>query len=310
MALNPAVIVDQRVVARPDFSFVDWCRVLLGVVRGISDKNLSMISAGIAFFASLALFPAITAMISLYGYVSDPLIVQDNLTMLAPFLPEQVYTLVDDRVTELVTARRSTLGLASLISLLLALWSAQAGISSMISGLNAIMHETQDRNFFVNLLVSYLLTLLLILGTILALVAVVILPVVMAFIPFDTLVVTFINIARWVIALLSLTLAIGALYRFGPNRRYRLPVYTFGTLVATGLWIGVSTSFSIYLSNFSNYDEIYGALGTVVVLLMWFYLSAFAVLIGAELNAAIEEYAVGIIRKRASQGQDDVGPAT
>ncbi len=299
MPFNPTVSINNLVLNRDKFALRDWLRIAQRVVKGISEKNLSMMAAGIAFFAMLALFPGIAATVSLYGYFADPVVVKDNLAVISPILPEEVFTLVDARVTQLITAGRQTLGIASLVSVLLASWSARAGITAMISGLNAICREKDTRNFIWGMIVAYGLTLLLICVVLVALATVVVVPAVLAFVPIGEQKVLVIMGLRWAVALSAVMLGIGALYRFGPSRRTRrLPWITIGALVAAGLWIVVSLLFSLYLSNFSNYDEVYGSLGAVIALLMWFYLSAFVVLLGAELNAEIEAHAVTVIRDR------------
>lgn len=294
MALNPKISINSLVMNRRKFSPSDWRAILMRVGKGIGEKNLSMMAAGIAFFSMLALFPAIAATISIYGYMSDPIVVRENLLVFESIMPDQVYQLLDSRVTQLITGRRTTLGIASIVSVLLATWSARAGITAMIAGLNVICREDNTRNFVMNLLVAYCLTLLLITGALLALASVVIIPTIMAYVPLGELASATINTLRWTVAISSVTIAIGALYKFGPSRRRRMPLITLGTIVAALLWITVSTAFSVYLSNFSNYDEVYGPLGAVVVLLIWFYLSAFVVLLGAELNAEIEEHAIHV----------------
>ncbi|MEO0915327.1 MAG: YihY/virulence factor BrkB family protein, partial [Pseudomonadota bacterium] len=202
-------------------------------------------AAGIAFFAMLALFPGLTATISIYGYFSDPSVVKDNLGLLGPVLPEQVFELVNERVTLLITTERQALGLASLVSSLLATWSARAGITALISGLNVICREENTRNFVWNLVVAYALTLLLILVALLTLATVVVIPTIMAFVPLGPQEKALVGLVRWGVALTSVTLGIGALYRFGPSRRTRrLPWITVGTLFAVALWVIVSILFS------------------------------------------------------------------
>ncbi len=299
MPLNSRVTINQLVLNRDKFAWNDWWKIWQRIGQGIGDKNLSMMAAGIAFFAMLALFPGITATISIYGYFANPIVVQENIGLLRPILPTEVFDLVNSRVTLLITAERQTLGVASIVSLLLATWSARAGITAMISGLNVICRESNTRNFVWNMMVAYALTLLLILVSLLTLATVVVIPTIMAFVPLGPGSTIAVGILRWGVALSSVTLGIGALYRFGPSRRTRrLPWITLGTLFAVSLWVIVSVLFSFYLSNFGNYNEVYGSLGAVVSLLMWFYLSAFVVLLGAELNAEIEEHAISVIRSR------------
>ncbi|QHQ36619.1 YihY/virulence factor BrkB family protein [Algicella marina] len=299
MPFNSKVTINHLVLQRDKFAFRDWLSIMMRVGNGIGEKNLSMMAAGIAFFAMLALFPGLTATISVYGYFADPVVVQDNISLLRPVLPEEVYALVDQRVTALVTSERTTLGLASLVSSLLATWSARAGVTAMISGLNVICREENTRNFIWNMVVAYGLTLLMLVVVLMTLATVVVVPTIMALVPHGDDSKLLIDVIRWLVALMSVTIGIGALYHFGPSRRSRrLPWLTIGSVFAVLMWIVVSTLFSIYLRNFGNYNEVYGSLGAVVALLMWFYLSAFVVLLGAELNAEIEDHAIDVIRER------------
>lgn len=303
--LNPNVSVGTLVYRRDGFGFGDWFAIVGRVVVGVGTKRLSLMAAGVAFFAMLALFPAIAATISLFGYVSDPVVVQDNMQLIRPILPEQVFTLINQQVISVVSARRDALGLASVVSLLLATWSARAGVGAVIMGLNAIGHEVEERNFFLNLVVAYGLTLLLILVTLVAITAVVVLPTILAFFPLGWAGGTPIDILRWAVTLITVVMGIGALYRFGPSRRYRrMPYITLGNILASMLWILGSVLFSLYLSNFAHYNQLYGSLGAVIALLMWFYVSAFVVLLGAEVNAEIEAHAVTLIRAKHPQLPD------
>lgn len=289
---------------RKRFSATDWLAVFKGVVVGIGRHNHSMMAAGIAFFAMLALFPAIGATVSIYGYVSDPSVVLKDLEYIGSVLPEQVQEILLGRVERLISGERTALGLASLISVLLAVWSARSGVTATIAALEVICGKGAGRNFFVNLLVSYTLTLMLIVGAIIVLATVVILPTVMAFVPLGGWTGLWIDILRWSVSLIAVTLAIGLLYRYGPSRnKDRWPVLTIGCVLASLLWIAGSAMLSLYLGNFAHYDEIYGSLGAVVALLVWFYVSSLVMLVGAELNMQIEI----AVQRRAPQEHPDPG---
>ena len=300
--LNKNVTIATLVFHRDKFNLGDWRRILAQVAIGIGEKKLSLIAAGVAFFAMLALFPAITAVISIFGYVADPAVVQENMALVEPVVPQDVYALVNQQVTKLVTAESQALGLASILSLLLAIWSARAGITAMMAGLNLICREQDTRNFFWSLIVAYSLTVLLIGVTLIAIASVVIVPTILSFFPLGGIGAILIDVLRWALAVLAVVVGIGALYRYGPSRStQRLPIITMGNVLASLAWIAVSVLFSIYLGNFANYNQVYGSLGAVIALLMWFYLSAFVVLLGAELNAEIEDHAISVIRKRHPQ---------
>ncbi len=295
--LNADVRVNGHAVRRGPFSARDWFGVSRSVVRGAGDKRLSLIAAGIAFFAMLALFPAIAAVIAVFGYISDPTAIRETLTIAEPVLPAPVHALLSQQIEALLSAGRSTLGAASVAGVLLAIWSARAGVSAMIGGLGLIGHEKAPRNFFWGLLVAYLLTMMLIAVSLVALASVVVIPAILAFFPLGGWNGAVLDLLRWAIALASVAIGIGTLYRYGPAPSGdRAPVITYGNLLASLLWVAVSAAFSTYLSNFGSYNQIYGSLGAVIALLMWFYLSAFVVLLGAELNAVIEARGASAIR--------------
>ena len=297
--LNPKVRISAIVFRREAFTFGDWRTVLGRVVQQIGDKQVSLIAAGVAFFAMLALFPAITATISIFGYLSDPVAVRETLDLVEPVIPRDVFRLVDAQVIKLVYAERGALGVASLISLFFAIWSARAGILAMIQGLNVLTRHLRPRNFLWELAVAYMLTMVLIAVTLIAVASVIVIPALLAFFPLGGYAGLIVDVLRWALAVVAVLVGIGMLYRYGPSRRHRrFSVVTIGSVLAALLWILASVCFSIYLANFSSYNQVYGSLGAVIALLMWFYLSAFVVLIGGALNAEIEARAIEIIRSR------------
>lgn len=296
--LNPVVHLDTMVFRRPRFGLRDWWRVIALVFQGIGEKRLSLLSAGVAFFGLLALFPALTAFIGLFGYVSDPVAVRENLVMLDTVVPADVLALIEREVDQLISARRSTLGVASIVSIVLATVSTRAGVNALMMGLSLIGHAKGMRNFFVNMLVAYSLTLMLILVALVALTMLVVVPTVLALFPVVVDSQTTIQALRWGITMTTVGLAVGVLYRFGPARRAkRAGVLSVGNIVATLLWVLASVLFSLYLSTFANYSQVYGPLGAVIALMMWLYVSAFVVLLGAELNAEMEAHAGELIRR-------------
>jgi len=255
---------------------------------GLNDSNLGLISAGIAFYGMLAIFPTVAAIIAIWGFFADPGAVREQLETMRGLIPGDAYDIIDQQITSLITANSSTLGWATAISLSAALWSSRAGVAALIRGLNAIYRE-KNRVGLRQITTAFGVTFLLIGVALVALLSVVILPIVLAVLPLGPITALLIASVRWVVALAVVIGGIGVLYRFGPNRRKaRVPWLTPGALVAVVIWGVISYGFSYYLSNFGRYNEIYGALGAVIALLMWLYLSAFSVLLGAALNAELE----------------------
>lgn len=252
--------------------------------------NLSLIAAGVGFFAMLALFPTLAAIVLLWSWVADPGQINALLDLADEVVPPEVYQIIANQVAGIINAGSSgKVGTATLVSLLVALWSARAGVSALIRGLNAAYDIGHRQNIWRRYMADLGVTLTLCGLTFVAIAAVVVAPLIIAVLPLGPWVAVVAEIARWVVGIGVVMVALGIVYRFGPNRRGRRPKWiTPGAVVATLLWMVVSIAFGVYLHNFAHYNEVYGSLGAAVALLMWFYLSAYVVLMGGCLNAAIE----------------------
>jgi membrane protein len=279
-----------RQAMRPaEFSQAAWKGILWRTWLGIGEDNLSIIAAGVAFFAVFAVFPAFAALIALYGLVADPAQVSATLDIAEPVLPPDVFTIFADQVDQLVGAEQSTLGIATLISFALALWSARLGVMALVQGLNVVYGEVDTRNIVVQYLFSLLLTFVLILFSIVSLLAVVAVPAVLRFVELGALGATLAQIAPPVILGFAVILVIGGLYRYAPSRSpARKRWITPGAVIATILWVIVSLGLSFYFGRFTNFNQTYGSLGAVIALMFWLYASAYVVLLGAEVNSQME----------------------
>jgi membrane protein len=271
------------------FSWGGWRQVLLRTWRGVSSDRVALVAAGCAFWATLALFPAISMLISLYGLAFDPATVEPQLEVLRGLLPPAAFSLIADRVHTLVTHPRGSLGVSLLIGTGLALWSASAATKSMLSALNLAYEQQEQRGFFRFQVIGLLITLGTIVSAILAVALLVFLPAVIDFFGMDAHARVLLRVGSWGMLLVFVGLALSLLYRFGPSRRReRWHWVTAGSLVATPLWLAASALLSVYVTHIASYDATYGPLGAVVGVMMWFWVSAYAVLLGAELNAALE----------------------
>ena len=279
-----------RDVGRPGrFDAGAWRRILWRVWDGLGRDHLSIMSAGVAFFGVLAIFPAIAALIALYGLVADPSEVAQSLQSAKPLLPPDVFAMIEDQVGQIVAAGQSKLGIASLVSLVLALWSARAGVTALMEGLNVVYNETDTRSLVAQYLASLMLTLLLIVVAIGALLAVVAVPALLHFSDFGWVGTVLAQVTPLLILGVAVVFVIGGLYRYGPHRALaRKRWVSVGALVATVGWVLVSLALSVYVSRFADFNQTYGSLGAIVGLLFWLYASAFVVLIGAEINAQME----------------------
>lgn len=254
----------------------------------IAETNMPLVSAGVAFFAMLSLFPALAALIAILGLVSDPNVVVAQIEEVRALLPHDVYEIVNRQVVSLVSANPDTLGWAGIVSLLAALWSARAGVGAVMIGLNAVQDE-RNRTTARHYARALLLTVALVGVGIVALLTVVVAPVVLSFLPLGTLGNFVAETVRWTVAVLVLLGGLSVLYRFGPNRRHRrYRLVTPGSLFAVLSWAVVSVGFSFYVANFGRYNQIYGSIGAVIAMMIWMWISAFLVLLGAALNAQID----------------------
>lgn len=252
-------------------------------------KHVNLIAAGVAFFGMFAVFPGIAAVIAIFGLVADPMVVTEQLALMENIIPADAYDLFSGQIQRLLVAQSRTLGWATMVSIFLALWSSRAGVSALMGGLTAIAGRP-PRNGFVQAVVALGLTICLVFLAIVAMLAVVIAPVVLAFLPISGSTAWLLEGLRWLIALGVLFLALGLLYRFGPTRSgQRGRWFTVGAAVVVILWIGASAGLSFYLTNFGSYNEVYGSIGAVIGLLLWLYISAYLILLGAALNAQIHK---------------------
>jgi len=271
-----------------------WGRILLNVYTETNRDSVSVMAAGVAFWTFLSIFPAMSALISVYGLVSDPAVIATHFASLAGVLPQSALELVGEQMGRLISAPPQALGLGLLISLLLALWYSMSGTGTLMQALTVAYEEEDTRSILAYYAQSAALTIGIAAFGLLSLFLVAIVPAVLELVPFPKGLRDLIGLVRWPILAVLLILALGAIYRFAPSRQHPCwHLFSAGTIAAATLWLAGSVGFSYYVANFSSYDKTYGSLGTVVVLLMWLYLSSFIVLVGAELNAEIEQARAG-----------------
>jgi membrane protein len=266
-----------------------WKDILFRVFSQIKEDKLSMIAAGVAFYALLALFPALIAMVAIYGLVFNPADVETHVASLTGMLPQEAADILLTQLHDLVTKSGESLGIGAVLGVLIALWSASAGIRTLMEALNVAYDEEEKRGFFAFYGTAILLTLAAIIGAILAIATVIILPMVVKFLGLGSFVEGLISFARWPILAIAFIVGLAIMYRYGPSREEpKWRWVSWGAVIATVLWIIGSALFSLYVSSFADYNETYGSVGAVVILLTWFLLTSYAVLIGAEINAEME----------------------
>jgi membrane protein len=258
------------------------------VLREMATDRASLVAAGCAFYATLALFPAITMLVFVYGLAFDPVTVEPQLAVLRQLLPPDAFSLIATRVHVLVSQPRATLGLGLAISIAIAFWSASAGTRAMLSALNLAFRLEERRGYLGFYAVGLLMTFGAILGAVLGIALLVFLPVVIVFVGLDAYSATLVHTASFFLLLGFVLVALVLLYRFGPSRRARGRWVTAGALLATVLWLAASGALSLYVDRVAAYDATYGPLGAVVAVMMWFWVTAYVVLLGAELDAQLE----------------------
>jgi membrane protein len=266
-----------------------WFAVLKRVKAEVKDDNVSLLAAGVAFFAMLAIFPAIIALVTIYGMVADPNQIESQVAEFAKSLPAGADQLLTQQLQNVATAGRQSLSIGLVVSLLAVLWAASGGVQGLVKGLNVVYDERETRGFVKLRGLSLLLTLGAIVVAVVALALITVFPRVVDNLGLGQAGQLAASIARWVVLALLVLVALAVLYRFAPDRanpRWRW--VSPGALVALVLWLLGSVGFSWYVDNFGKYNQTYGALAAVIILLLWLYLSAFAVLLGAELDAEIE----------------------
>ncbi|RID90979.1 YihY/virulence factor BrkB family protein [Gemmobacter lutimaris] len=261
-------------------------RRLVRIMARASQANLGMVAAGVAFFGFLSIFPAMAFVMGLWSFAADPAVIRDEMAILADFLPHDAFSVLNTQVEALLAAGSSELGWTTILSLMVAFWSARSGVAGMVSGLNAVHHHP-DRSGVYAILLSMALTLMMVVIALAALLASIVAPVLLRFLPLGPFASLALDLGNMLLALGLLVLGLALTYRFGPNRPDHIQVrlFTRGLLVAMVLWFAVSRGFVLYLANFNSYNQVYGSIGAVVILMMWLYLSAYAVLLGAAVDA-------------------------
>jgi len=266
-----------------------WKDIFWRTYQRIDDDRLLATAGGVVFFGLLSIFPAVTALVSSYGLFADPATISANLQTLATMLPEGSFQIVEDQVGRVVSKGNTTLGATFLLGLLLAIWSANAGVKSIFDALNVAYEEREKRSFIRLNSVSLAFTVGGIAALLLMVGAVVAFPLALNHLgmaPESKLIVA---LARWPLLFLILLAALAILYRFAPSRDApRWQWLSLGAVTAALLWIAGSALLSWYLSEFANYNATYGSLGAAIGLMMWMWMSAIVIMFGAELNSEIE----------------------
>ncbi|MCU9848084.1 YihY/virulence factor BrkB family protein [Defluviimonas sp. WL0024] len=259
-------------------------QLILAVWNAMDDRHLGLIAAGVAFYMMFALFPGMAATIAIWGFFSDPAVMREYLGSVSHLIPAAAYGLIEAQLNSLLLATPKTLGWTTAISLAIAFYSIHNGVAALISGLNAI-HVRRHRPGLMRWLVSIGMTFALIAVFLTALATVVMVPVILNFLELGPVEGFILRYLPWTAMFLVVLIVLGLFYRWGPTMDTAPHSWiTPGGLLAAILWAAASMAFSVYLENFGAYNRIYGSIGAAIALLMWLYISAFIVLLGAAVN--------------------------
>jgi membrane protein len=266
-----------------------WKDILLRTYQQMNDNRLLAVAAGVVFYGLLALFPAITALVSSYALFAKGETINEHLSSLASFLPGGAMDIIKDQVNRVLAKGDVKLGTAFLFSFLLALWSANGGVKALIDALNVAYEEKEERGFFKLNAVSLALTVGGLIAVLVAIGAIVALPLVLSAIGLSSVMEAIIRYGRWPVLVLMVLLGLATLYRYAPSRRSpQWKWISVGSAFATVTWLIGSALLSFYLANYAHYDATYGSLGAAIGLMVWMWMSTIVILLGAELNAQIE----------------------
>ena len=266
-----------------------WKDVAWRSWQEISDSNIFLIAGGVTYAVLLGLFPGLAALVSLYGLMLDPARIEQQMAALAGILPDQSRQMLADELHQLASASTGALGFGAIVTLLFALWSASRGMSGLVTAINIAYEQKETRSFLRFNLIVVLLTLGTVAGGLIAIALIAVLPAATQVLNLGPSTRWVLLLVQWPLLIVLVTGGLAVLYRYAPNRyepkwRWVSP----GAITAAVLWIGGSIAFTVYVAHFGSYDKTYGSLGGAVILLTWLYLSAFAVLLGAVVNAQSE----------------------
>jgi len=249
--------------------------------------HMGLIAAGVAFYAMFAVFPGLAAIIALWSLWFDPSVILTYVRIADEFIPAQAAELLHAQVSALTSGGRTQLGWASAISFLIATVAARAGVDALVRGLNAA-HGVRSHSTIFGFILAYVLTLAIVGIVLMGLATIVVVPLLLNLLTFGPLRAWLVAALPWVAMFLIVLIGIGILYRYGPNvKAPRTSIFTWGSVVAALAWAAASVAFSAYLTSFNSYNRIYGSIGAVVALLMWFYLAGFSVMLGAIVNVEL-----------------------
>ena len=280
----------QRDVKSPlGFKPHEYGRIAARVFVQINRDNVPVVAAGVAFFALLSIFPLISASLSIYGYFADLSDIEGLASILRPLMPQSAWAIISNQITSVVSAPHSELSFRIVFSLVFALYTAGAGIRAVLRAMNVAYGEQEKRSVLQFYAVAFGMTLGMFAFVYLSLLIIIGIPAALAFLHLDRTASILAGSLPWIVLLTVFMLGSGIVYRFGPSRRIARKRWIVpGVLFTTVSWLVISWGFSFFVRNFGQYESTYGGISAVIILLLWFWLTAMIVIVGAELNAEME----------------------
>jgi len=272
-----------------DIPWRGWKQIVKRAWAENKADNMPIIGGGVAFFGFLSIFPALIALVSLYGLVATPETVARQIESLSAQLPESAADLIGEQLNAIVANSGSALSISLVVSILAALWSASGGVGNLVTAINLAYDEVETRKFLKLKATSLVLTFGAIVFVLITFGLVAVVPAVLDALPLGVVGTILAQVLSWVLLLAVFAGSLAVLYRVAPDRDApRFSWVSLGAVVVTVIWALVSVAFSLYVDNFGSYDKTYGAIAGVIVLMLWLYLTCYLVLLGAEINSEAE----------------------
>jgi membrane protein len=296
-----------------------WKDILVRVYHNIWDHRVVSLAAGMTYYSLLAIFPALAALVAIYGLFSDPAVIASHFDKASGFVPGGAADIATDQLTRIASKGTQTLGLTFAVGLAVSLWSANAAMKSLFDTLNIVYGEKEKRGFVKLNAFSLSFTLAGILFVLVTVGAVVVLPIALKYLGLSDFGDLLLRIGRWPALFIVITVALAVIYRYGPSRETaRWRWITWGSALAAIVWVAASALFSWYAANFGKFNETYGSLGAVIGFMTWLWISAIVILIGAEVDAEMEhqtarDTTTGAAKPMGARGArmaDTLGPVT
>ena len=282
-------------------------RFILAIMDRMDKIHMSLIAAGVAFYAMFAVFPGLAALFALWGLWYDPALIEEYMRAGREFIPEGAAQILYGQINALIKAGPTQLGWTTAISFLVATVAARQGVGGLIQGLNAA-YGVRSHSTITGFVLAYMLTLGIVVVIVLGLATIIVVPIAFNLLPDMPLRNWLIGKLPWMAIIVIVLVVIGIIYRYGPNvKTPRTAIFTWGSLFAAMAWAAASYGFSAYLGSFNSYNKIYGSIGAVVALLMWFFLGGFSVLLGALINLELARRRRFIAARALRQAVRDSG---